>query len=253
MEAPPATHDPPASRAPIWRRALDPFVAFGWRAGALYALDRVLRRLSPRVGLQVYELVEQPVTERPLLAGKAADRTTFAEIRRGDPAIALMPARDDIKEERFAQGARCLGAYRNGALVGYIWFCFGRYREDEVRCDYELAEPLRAVFDFDLYIMPEHRMGTAFVAVWHGANRYLSERGIRHTFSRVTRFNVASRRAHARLGAACVARAVFVQAWRVEMMMATLPPYVAVTWSPKQRVRLVLRSRRTTAPEHEVR
>ena len=71
-------------------------------------------------------------------------------------------------------------------------------------------------------------MGIGFVAVWHGANQYLQARGIRYTFSRLTRFNVASRRAHAHLGWKCVGRALFLKAWRVELMLATIAPYVFV-------------------------
>lgn len=54
-------------------------------------------------------------------------------------------------------------------------------------------------------------MGTAFLAVSHGLNQYLHERGIVQTYSRMTRFNLPSRRAHARLGSACVGRAVFLR------------------------------------------
>lgn len=51
----------------------------------------------------------------------------------------------------------------------------------------------------------------------------------------MTRFNLPSRRAHARLGAKCAARAVFVQAWRLEMMLASTFPYVALTWGASRR------------------
>src|SRR5207302_474415 len=115
----------------------------------------------------------------------------FAEIREGDSAISLMPARPEVKAERFKQGAQCLGAYRKDDLLGYLWFCTSRYEEDEVRCTYILTEQARSVFDFDLVVVPKHRMGIGFMALWHGANLYLHQRGIRYTFSRLTRFNVA--------------------------------------------------------------
>lgn len=224
----------------MWRRLLSPFREFGVFAGALYVLDRLMRSISPRLGLYVYELMVQPITGKALLPPNLTKNLRFAEIGAGDPDVALMPAREDIKAQRYAQGARCLGVYRKEKLIGYIWFCFERYQEDEVRCTYELTVPERSVFDFDLYVLPEHRMGIGFMAVWHGANEYLRDHGVQYTFSRLTRFNLASRRAHAHLGWRCVARAVFVQAWRVEAMFATGFPFIGLTWMPTQRLRLRL-------------
>ena len=224
----------------MWRTITGPFTEFGFTAGALYAADRVMRRISPRLGLFVYELMVQPITATPLLPPNRTKNLTFALIGRGHPDIDLMPARADIKASRFDQGAVCLGAYRKGKLIGYVWFCSGRYEEDEVRCTYELCEPEHSAFDFDLYVMPEHRMGIGFMAIWHGANAYLHERGVRYTFSRMTRFNLASRSAHVRLGAKCAARAIFMQAWRLELMLASAFPCIALTWGPSRRPRLRL-------------
>lgn len=224
----------------MWRRMLGPFKEFGFAAGALYALDRVLRRISPQLGLFVYELMVQPITGKPMLTANLAKNLTFVEIGRGHPDVELMPARDDIKQSRFDQGAVCLGVYRKDKLIGYVWFCFRSYEEDEVRCTYELADPAQSVFDFDLYVLPEHRMGIGFMAIWHGANTYLHTRGVRYTFSRLTRFNLASRRSHTHLGWKCAANAVFLRVGRVESMLASVFPYIAVTWSPSQRTRLRL-------------
>jgi len=224
----------------LWRRAIGPFKEFGAMAGALYAADQVLRRLSPQVGIYVYELMVQPIGGKKLLSANLAKNLTFAEIGRSDPAIDLMPARPEIKRARFDQGAICLGVFRREKLIGYAWFCFNTYEEDEVRCTYALAVPDQSVFDFDFYILPEHRMGIGFLAVWHGANEYLRARDVRYTFSRLTRFNVASRRAHAHLGWKCVGKALFFQAYRVELMLATLAPFIFLSWSGKSRPRLRL-------------
>jgi len=220
------------------RRVVGPFKEFGLFAGALYVADRLLRSLSPALGLYVYELMVQPITGKALLPPNLTKNLQFAEIGRGHPDILLMPAREDIKAQRFEQGARCLGVYRKGGLIGYIWFSFDRYEEDEVRCTYELADAARSVFDFDLYVLPEHRMGIGFMAIWHGANAYLRERGVQYTFSRLTRFNLASRRSHAHLGWRLAGRALFLKAWAFEAMLATVSPYVALTWSRRVRLRL---------------
>ena len=224
----------------MWRRLFDPFKEFGWAAGMLYVLDRLMRGISPRLGLYAYELMVQPITGKPMLPANLTKSLSFAEIVAGDPDIERMPARPEIKVQRFEKGARCLGVYRKGTLIGYVWFCFGRYEEDEVRCTYQLVATEQSVFDFDLYLFPEQRLGIGFMAIWHGANEFLSARGVRYTFSRLTRFNLPSRRAHAHLGWRRVGRAVFVMAWGLELMLATISPYVALSWSPSQRVALRL-------------
>lgn len=223
-----------------WRRALGPFREFGLLPGALYAADRLLRGVSPRLGLQVYELMEQPIDGRPLLPERMAANLEFAEIGPGHSALAQMPARPEIKASRFAQGARCLGVWRKGVLLGYVWWCPGRYEEDEVRCTFELDPADASVFDFDLYVLPEHRLGIAFLAIWHGANRWLHERGVRHSFSRVTLFNLASRRAHARLGGRRLGLALFVQVWGLEVLVSSVRPFAGVSFGAPGRMRLRL-------------
>jgi hypothetical protein len=221
-------------------RVLQPFREFGWIAGGLYVVHRALQAVSPRLAVQVYELMVQPIPDKSLLPGKLGKSLEIREIRRGAPEVERMPARPDIKERRFEQGAVCLGAYRKGELIGYLWLCFDRYDEDEVRCTYLLAPPGQAVFDFDLYIFPEHRLGRAFVGIWDGVNEYLRERSIRFTFSRMTRFNLPSRRAHAHLGSRRVAGAVFLQAWSLEVMFATIRPFLHVSIRSNNRAKLSL-------------
>ena len=224
-----------------WRRVASPFRDFGWGAGTLYALDRVLRRISPRLGLQVYEFMVQPIGGARLLPAGLSKNLSTREICEGDPEVAEMPALAHIKEQRFRQGARCLGVYRKGQLLGYSWYVRDRYEEDEVRCTYELADREASIFDFDLYVLPEHRMGIAFLAVWHAMNETLAPQGVRYTFSRLTRFNVASRRAHAHLGWKQAGSAVFLRAWALEIMAASMAPWIGVTWKRSQRIVLHLR------------
>ena len=221
-------------------RVVGPFREFGLGAGALYVADRLLRSVSGRLGLQVYELMVQPIPETSLLSGRLGRSMEIREILAGAPEIERMPARPDIKQSRFEQGAVCLGAYRKDELIGYLWLCFDRYDEDEVRCTYMLRPRGRAVFDFDLYIFPEHRMGLGFVAIWNGVNKYLRDRNVEFTFSRLTRFNLPSRRAHAHLGWKRVASAVFFQAWDFEIMFATIRPFFNISLRRSNRARLDL-------------
>ena len=215
-----------------------PFKEFGMIAGLLYAIDRILVRVSPRLRLYMYELMVQPIPEGALLSARFGDTLEIREIKRGDAEVELMPARPDIKQRRFEQGAICLGAFQKAKLIGYIWLCFHAYQEDEVRCVYVLTAENEAVFDFDLYVFPEHRMGLGFVGIWNGVNKFLRHKGVRFTFSRLTRFNLPSRRAHNHLGWKRVGTAVFLQAWRLEGMVATIFPYVHVSLKKHVRFRL---------------
>jgi hypothetical protein len=222
-------------------KLMSPFKEFGCFAGLLYAIDRVFQRLSPNLRLYFYELLVQPIPDEPLLPARLSRTLEMREIGPDAPEIARMPARPEIKESRFKQNAICLGAFRKSEFIGHIWFCFPVYEEDEVRCTYVLPEGNQAVFDFDLYLFPEHRMGLGFVGIWNGANEFLRSRGVKFSFSRLTRFNLASRRAHMQLGAQRVGRVFVLQTWRVEFMVATVAPYVHLSLGKQDCVRLKLR------------
>jgi hypothetical protein len=216
------------------------FREFGAVAGGLYLTDRLLRGLSPSMRVFVYELMVQPIRDTSYSGMRAIKAFEHREIRAGDPELVAMPVPSEVIAARFRQGAICFGTFKQERFAGYIWFAFSSYEEDEVRCTYSLVPASESVFDFDLYIFPEFRLGVAFVALWQGAIAFLSNRGIRQSFSRLTRFNVASRRAHAHLGWMLVARAVVLRLWSLECMAATVYPYLSV--SVARRVRLELRA-----------
>jgi hypothetical protein len=224
----------------VLTKYLGPFREFGAGAGLLYAIDRVLSGVSPRLRLHFYELMAQPIPDTPLLPARFLRNVEVREIKRGDPEVDLMPARPEIKESRFEQQAICLGAFMKSEFIGYMWFCYRRYDEDEVRCTFVLSPPDTAVFDFDFYLFPAHRLGLGFAALWHGANTYLRDRGITVTFSRLTRYNIASRRAHAHLGWTRVGRAFFLTAWGLQAMISTISPYVNLSIRESGRARLAL-------------
>jgi len=221
-------------------KLVDVYREYGLVLGIFYGIDRALQRLSSRLRLHVYQIMVQPITDKPLLPERFAKRLEMREIKRGDPEVALMPARPDIKEARFAQNSVCLGCYRESHLIGYLWLSYDRYEEDEARCTYFVTPQGEAIFDYDLYILPEHRMGFALAGIWHGAAEYLRARGIRYSFSRFTRFNLASQRAHERLGCKPVGNVLFFHFGPVQLMVGTLWPFLHLSLSPAQRVSLRL-------------
>jgi hypothetical protein len=224
----------------VLKRITSPFKEFGWFPGLLYSIDRCLQRLSPSLRLHFYDLVVQPIPEASLLPENLRKTFEIREIVKGDPEVALMPARPDIKELRFEHGAVCLGAFKKERLAGCIWLSFGAYEEDEVRCTFVLPDDGQSVFDFDLYIMPESRMGLAFAGVWDGASQYLRERGVKFSYSRISPVNVASQRAHQRLGTRCVGRLIVIKAWALEFLLCTVSPYVHLSLNDRRPLRLKL-------------
>lgn len=202
-------------------RLLSPFREFGFGVGLLYVVDRALRRASPRAGLYLYELVAQPVPAAPMLPASYRQQVRWNVVGPGAPELPLMPRPAEVIEARFRQGATCIAVRRKDQLIGYVWFCNERYHEDEVRCVYRLSAPRTTVFDFDFYLYPEHRLGRAFAAVWDAANEHLRSRGVEHSLSRISRFNLASRQAHARLNARALGQALFVRFGRWQACFST--------------------------------
>lgn len=222
------------------RRLIAPLKEFGIGAGLLYLLSRALPAVSRRCRLFVYELVVQPVPAQPARMMRALRGIEVRELGEDAPELARMPVPPAAVAYRLRQGSVCLGAFRRGDFIGYLWLSFDHYDEDEVRCRFILSPARVSAFDYDVYLFPEHRLGLAFLALWEGANRYLRGRDIRQTFSRVSRFNTASRRAHGHLGCQVIGRALFLRLWRAELMLSTLAPYVGASFRRGARVRLTL-------------
>ena len=169
-----------------------PFREFGPVSGFTYLADRAFSRVSSGLRVFDYDLMVQPVLDEPLIPVRFSKKFEIREIKREDPELDRFPVPPGILALRFEQSAICLGAFQEDTFIGYIWFCFRSYNEDEVRCTFVVTPEDGAVFDFDIYLFPDHRFGLGFAAIWNGANRFLRERGVRMSFSRVSRFNVAS-------------------------------------------------------------
>ena len=222
------------------KRLIGPFRELGLWAGTLYTVQYALRPLHKRAALFVYELVEQPVAPLASLPARYLAQVHWQEVGPDSPELALMPPPAAVKAMRFEQGARCIAVYRKSDFIGYVWFCFKQYEEDEVRCVYQLDRPAASAFDFDFYIFPAYRLGRAFATMWDSANEFLRSNGVTHTYSRISRFNLASRQAHARLGAHVVGHALFLRVGRMELSWSTLGgfPPLRLTLSKRISMRL---------------
>lgn len=215
----------------VFEKLAGPFKEFGFFAGLLYGIDRILVQSHSGFRLYNYELMVQPITDKPLIPQNLSKSIEIREIERGDPVLVWMPVPPEILKSRFEQPTVCLGAFQKGKIIAYLWLCFGPYQEDEVRCTFVPLPETEAVFDFDLYVAPESRLGIGFLGIWDGASKYLRARGIRFSFSRVSRYNLASRRAHKHFGWKRVGRALYLKARWCQIMVATIAPYLHLSFS----------------------
>jgi hypothetical protein len=206
--------------------------------GALYAVSRALERLTRGRGrLFKYYFVAQPVPESP----QATQRTGQIKLYRAsgtEKIIASFPRPAKIIARRFADGAACFVAERDGVLLGFIWVKLDRYEEDEVRCDYLLDSARGVAWDFDAWVAPEFRMTRAFRHLWEAANDYLRQRGCRWSVSRISAFNPVSLSSHRRLGAVHLFTGLFLALGSVQLALFSRRPYFHFSVGAGSRPRL---------------
>lgn len=212
----------------------------GAGTAACYAVARLLE-IATRGTLRLvsYRFVAQPVPQDGETAPARAGAIELRRLQAGDPLVAQLPRPPAVIARRFRDGAHCLAAIKGEKLVGFLWFKEREYVEDEVRCCYRF-NPTAAVWDFDVYIDPEFRLGRLFARLWDFANRELRARGYRWTLSRISAFNPASLAAHARLGARRLGATVFIVAGPVQVSFASCAPYVHLGWRDDMRPVLTL-------------
>lgn len=195
-------------------------------AAICYGINRVLTRFRIPACIYIYELLAQPVADKPIVPSRLGRSFVVRQINAGDPVLTKIPVPPQVIHERFGQSAVCLGMFKNDELAAYLWLCLGPYNEDEVRCTFEPQPGGESAWDFDVYVFPEHRMGIAFARLWDVANEYLRDRQIAYTFSRVSAFNTISAKSHRRLDARKIGRAVFLVTGFVQLMLCSRHPYV---------------------------
>lgn len=213
----------------------DNFRSLGVWNGGLYMLATVLSRASAgRLRLVKYDLVTQPVNTDPLLPEQRGKQIRIREASSRDPLLQTIPdRREGVFAERFARGGRCLVAELKGELAGFLWFVQGDYLEDEVRCRFRPVPANQSVWDYDVYVAKKYRLSPVFLKLWQDANGLLYREGIRHSCSRISAFNPASRGSHERLGANKVGWAIFLCLGPWQLMTASHRPFVHLSFSER--------------------
>lgn len=227
---------------PAWpTRIAETLRQLGWGNGLLYLGSRVLERLSAgRARIVRYYLVAQPVPRRPEPSCRPSARDPIAFVEAADPLAGSFPRPPQVIARRFRDGDRCLMARSGDRFTGFLWLARGAYEEDEVRCRYELVDPATCVWDYDVYVEPEFRVGRTFARLWDAANRHLADGGVRWSFSRISAFNPGSLQAHGRMGLERLFSATFLCLGSVQIALIGAAPYLHLSLSPRSRPTLQL-------------
>lgn len=219
------------TKSGILARVVDDVRAMGLAGWGVYAVSTALERLSKRrIHLLALRFYVQPVANRRLVPPRPAnDPIRIGPLPEGtfDPHAFDRP-RQAI-EDRYRDGSICIGAVREGELVGFMWLQHGILRERLVRCRMHAMPADRVAWDYDFEIHPRYRLGRLFGRLWDCAFEILREQGVRATVSWVRLGNRASEQAHARLGARRIGWAFFVTVFGWQLMLSSLRPKIAFT------------------------
>jgi GNAT superfamily N-acetyltransferase len=168
--------------------------------------QEILDRLA-RLGIVCYPYFVSVESARPRGASPSADGYELRVLAPADAAeisrITLLKTRSTTPQALAARMAHalCLGAFADGALVGYTWVGFdGLPTPGSGRQWLFRLEPDEACL-FDLYVVPAHRGQRLAALLRHRVTDILERRGCRRAYSVSLAFNRATRRFKARIGA----------------------------------------------------
>ena len=167
----------------------------------VFALHRVVNLLSLRsLSIQRFYLFAQPLVKVPQLSKRRGGAITVSLCTDADRLVNELPRPRQELEARLQAGSTCYIAEVDDVIAGCMWLHRGRYFEEElgvvVRC-----EPLDAcVWDYDVFVLPEHRGGFVFPKLWSEVAQRLMAEGVTHSVSLAYAHNDASIRSHCRMG-----------------------------------------------------
>ncbi|HEY1327979.1 MAG TPA: GNAT family N-acetyltransferase [Casimicrobiaceae bacterium] len=210
--------------------------AIGLWNTCLFAASRVLHSLfGARIRILKYYFIAQPI-DAYAGARRGSGSFSLTWIDAPTPLFSQIDRPSSVIAARFAQRARCLAATVDGSrFAGFLWYTPGPYEEDEVRARFWPKPDGATVWDFDVSILPQYRMGRLFMYLWSRAATELAARGVTHSVSRVSAFNSPSLAAHQRLGARIVGKATFLCIGRWQLMRSTVSPRWHVSSRPERR------------------
>ncbi len=211
----------------IYKRIKEMAAQIGYFNTGLLILHRVSVKLfGGKLRIYKYYFTAQPVFDHALLAPNRGKKIVVRQISRDDPIIKHFPRPDSVIQNRFDTRAVCLVAFKESNFVGYLWLILGAYQEDEVRGKFIPLPSFVTAWDFDVYVHPDYRLGHAFLRLWDEANRFLLDRKIEWSCSRISAFNAPSINVHKRLGTLNIGQAIFFCMGSWQLTLATIYPYI---------------------------
>ena len=213
------------------RQLKDSIQQLGTANGLLYLLGRSLKKISNgRWRLIRYYIVAQPIPSPPSPSCKTSSASSIERVAPDNPICAAFPRPKHVIEQRFANGNTCLVARVKEQFAGFLWYAHTIYEEDEIHCRFVLGEPENSVWDYDVHVEPQYRMGRTFARLWDKANELLEHAHIRWSFSRISAFNPASLHAHRQLGTQRIGTLTAICLGTAQMTFLPASPYVHFCW-----------------------
>jgi hypothetical protein len=136
-----------------------------------------------------------------------------------------------VQAGRFAQGLNCLGAFNpKDELVGVTWV--GSEPFTETLFHVRFAVPDDAAWDTGLWIVPKHRLGRGFAALWAGTADWMRANGKRSSMSWIADYNLPSLMSHKRMGALTLGRITILRVFSWQYMAEGRPRLVRIHGGP---------------------
>ena len=146
-----------------------------------------------------------------------------------------LPRPEHRLRNRFLQKTSCLLGTKEDKLISCAWFTYNNYEEDEVWCNYDFSGSPQTVWDYDVFVDPNYRLGRAFHLTWQAASADLYARGFRNTLSRISAYNPNSIKSHEKLGARNCGSAVFLKLATLQLMISNKRPFLHCTTTKEKR------------------
>ena len=210
-----------------WRRLCS---QMGFIDSLFYLANRILGFISSSCSLSKYYFVSQGLSKQPLVPNGKGKQLRVVELSSEWTESHPCPRPTSVIADRYEQGTVCLTAYKADEFAGCLWYAKSHYKEDEVRCLYELPAK-QVVWDFDVYVVPKFRLSPVFLKLWDTASARLVQEGVEWSFSRISAFNPMSLSSHKRMGANIVGWAIFVRMGTIQFAFSSLKPFLHVSFS----------------------
>ena len=187
-----------------------------------------------------YYIFAQPVQTKELLPKSRGKNIEIKFINQWDNDFLQFPRPKEVIENHLKQEASCFVAKKGSRVIGFLWLVKNAYEEDEVRCRFLLQPKDKVMWDFDVYINPEERIGFAFLKLWDAANTYMRNNNSQWSLSRISSFNQKSLASHSKLGAVIIASATFLCVGKLQASFFSTAPFINISLNTKTRPTLIV-------------